>query len=263
MKYTFYPPEYLKNKVDCYTEDRYHPFVQAHDTTIVHFARLTDKTHVCEMVARAQMAILNPSQDSANFQTGRLPTAKDVEVKFSPNYISLEISGPELPNLSFYDLPGVISGTTKDPNDGWVIGLVEELVREYISDESAIVLLAIPLEHDLEHSFTSRLIKEEEANSRCVGILTKPDRMADGTPVSSLIEVLSGDALSCGHGWFVTKQPNQKQQLTHAEARSHEEMFFERQAPWNKELSKFKHRFGGKNIQDALSGLLFEGITSS
>ena len=66
-----------------------------------------DPEEVTERVRRAQIAILNPSAsnplDYLNVDTNALP---DNERQFSLDYISLQISGPGLVDLSFIDLPG-------------------------------------------------------------------------------------------------------------------------------------------------------------
>ena len=68
---------------------------------------ITDKKEVEERIRRAQHAILRPSQKPDVFLTG---SDADLdyrrELTFSKNCVSLEISGPELTDLSFCDLPG-------------------------------------------------------------------------------------------------------------------------------------------------------------
>lgn len=63
-----------------------------------------DKSEVEDRIRRAQRAILNPSKPSRNFLDDN---EEDLaEVSFSTNYISLQISGPGVADLSFVDLPG-------------------------------------------------------------------------------------------------------------------------------------------------------------
>lgn len=92
---------------------------------------LTEKSQVEEALIRAQSAILNPGKDVADFlpendgvlggeseeemrkevREKLMREAQNCEVKFSPNVVLMDITGPELPNLSFIDLPGVIQAT--------------------------------------------------------------------------------------------------------------------------------------------------------
>ena len=98
------------------------------------------------------------------------------QVKFSPNVIRLEISGPFLPNLSFYDLPGVIN-VSDVPEEGYLVDLVKNLVKEYIQADNSINLLTLPMTDDPANSSASKLIRDEKAEARTVGVLTKPDRV--------------------------------------------------------------------------------------
>ncbi len=63
-----------------------------------------DKPLVTERIRRAQCAILNPNTDPDFFLD-----ADDLEerhVSFSSNSVCLEISGKDVDDLSFVDLPG-------------------------------------------------------------------------------------------------------------------------------------------------------------
>lgn len=63
-----------------------------------------DPAEVAERIKRAQRAILNPSSKPRVFLNGGDETAP--EITFSRNCVSLEISGPDVIDLSFVDLPG-------------------------------------------------------------------------------------------------------------------------------------------------------------
>lgn len=67
---------------------------------------IKDKKLVEERIRRAQRAILRPSQDPEMFLSGPDEDPDYRELTFSKNCVSLEISGPELTDLSFCDLPG-------------------------------------------------------------------------------------------------------------------------------------------------------------
>lgn len=90
--------------------------------------KLTDKSQVQDALIRAQSAVLNPSRNwrefvpdyphpypsSTSFSEFKSPPSLgDFQVKFSPNVVCMDITGPDLPNLAFIDLPGVIQSTEK------------------------------------------------------------------------------------------------------------------------------------------------------
>ena len=134
-----------------------------------HFATLTSKAHVEDALHRAQLAILNIGNPHEDYKLG-LPLPRDnLKVKFSPNVIQLDISGPDLPNLSFYDLPGVIN-VSEVAHEEYLVTLLKNLVIEYISTSDSINLLAIPMTDDPANSSASRLIREAKgARDRTIG----------------------------------------------------------------------------------------------
>lgn len=117
----------------------------------------------------AQLATLNPGSDYELYTPGKnASTARSFEVKFSPNVVRLDIIGPNLPNLSFYDLPGVINvADTKE--ELYLIELVVNLVKGYIEADNCIILLALPMTDDVANSRAYGIIKEVEAEYRTLG----------------------------------------------------------------------------------------------
>ena len=84
---------------------------------VVSFATLYSKVDLGPVLQAAQSAILNPQLDPHIFLglSRQDQRVVDPAVKFSPNVITLEIEAPELPELSFYDLPGAIN-VHEDPS---------------------------------------------------------------------------------------------------------------------------------------------------
>jgi hypothetical protein len=65
-----------------------------------------DKAKVEERLRRAQRAILNPGKDVRLYLDGADEDAEDSQASFSKNSICLQITGKDLADLSFVDLPG-------------------------------------------------------------------------------------------------------------------------------------------------------------
>ncbi|KAA8644324.1 hypothetical protein EYZ11_001637 [Aspergillus tanneri] len=223
------------------------------------FVTLSDKCFVQDAIMWAQVAILNPSQPSIDYVPGRNADASmNCQVKFSPNVVRLDISAPSFPNLSFYDLPGVISQAEFD-EERYLVSLVENLAKEYISQENCIVLLTLPMTDDATNSSAARLMRDVRgAKERTLGVLTKPDRVQACESYNQWMEILEGDKFALGHGYYVV-QNNPDPSVDHAQARDEEADFFTRH-PWSTELQAYKDRFGTRNLQSALSMLLLERI---
>ena len=86
------------------------PWVQKSERTSIFFANVQRKEEVEHLLRRAQMAVLNPTKDPLSFMSTDLSLCSPSQ-EFSPNVVRLDISGPGLLNLSFVDLPGIISIT--------------------------------------------------------------------------------------------------------------------------------------------------------
>lgn len=67
-----------------------------------------DKSQVEERIRRAQRAILNPSTPYRRFFEGEDEDPDGHELTFSSNCVSLQISGKDVADLSFCDLPGTL-----------------------------------------------------------------------------------------------------------------------------------------------------------
>ena len=111
---------------------------------------LTDKAAVEPMLRRAQAAVLNPEVEPSKFaslseeelKSGKLPKGLK-SLLFSRNVVCVELKGPELADLSFVDLPGIVQNA--DPE---VVQLVEDLVRSYI-DGNSLILVTLPMSGEL------------------------------------------------------------------------------------------------------------------
>ncbi|KAL4817512.1 P-loop containing nucleoside triphosphate hydrolase protein [Aspergillus spinulosporus] len=208
-----------------------------------HFITITDKTQTAEAIKCAQLAILNPGSTPANYlpsMTGETDP-QDCEVKFSPNIIRLDISAHGFPNLSFYDLPGVINQVESD-KESYLVKLVENLVKDYISQDNCIILLTIPMTDDVMNSSAARIMNDiRGAKKRALGVLTKPDRVQAGDSYTQWIEILEGVKFRLEHDYYVVRN-NPDPSVEHSVARKEEDDFFT-SPPWT-----------------ALSKLLFQQI---
>jgi len=68
-----------------------------------------NKAEVEERIRRAQRAILNPSTPHSEFLDNEDVDPEEHQLSFSTNCVSLQISGRDVADLSFCDLPGEFS----------------------------------------------------------------------------------------------------------------------------------------------------------
>ena len=123
------------------------------------------KAHVEDRIRRAQLAILNPRKNLQKFLDGN-EESETTDLTFSTNCVSLQISGTDVADLSFVDLPGrfvpysmfkysfavlkvrfigLIVSVSKGGHES-DIELVKNLVSSYISKPSCLILLTVTCE---------------------------------------------------------------------------------------------------------------------
>lgn len=96
-----------------------------------------------------------------------------------------------------------------------------------------------------------------------LGVLTKPDRIPDGTQPETLRKLFDGERFTLGHGYFAVRNLGQDQLnegRSHGDARQQEQQFFETDDMWARSLQDHQSRFGTRNLQRYLSGKLAEQI---
>ncbi|GLB38018.1 putative TRAFAC class dynamin-like GTPase superfamily, dynamin Fzo YdjA family protein [Lyophyllum shimeji] len=225
---------------------------------------INKKSEVEERIKRAQWAILNPSlretKGAKHFLTG---DHHGIELSFSSNCVSLQISGPDVADLSFCDLPGLIAGVGMAGNAS-DIDLVKALVSSYIKRPSCIVLLTVACETDFQNQGAQELAKVyDPLGKRTIGVLTKPDRIPAGEE-PHWIALIRNEKEPLDNGWYCVKQPSSAQlkaKITWAEARKSEDEFFASTAAWT-ELDSMYHKYlRTANLVERLSSILSDLIS--
>ncbi|KAJ7483869.1 P-loop containing nucleoside triphosphate hydrolase protein [Mycena galericulata] len=224
---------------------------------------ITDKDAVELMLRRAQLAALIPDADVVRIlkmgleelressQNGKTPS-------FSRNVVCIDLEGPDLTDLQFVDLPGIIQNATA--ND---VRLVEEMVVENIRG-NCLILVAIPMTDDIENQKAMTLAREQDADGiRTIGVLTKPDLISSGSTKARALwlDVIEGRRHKLHHGYYCTRQPDEDERakgMTVPEARKVESDFFARSAGWSTSIEQ--ERFGTDKLISTLSSLLVEII---
>ncbi|KAJ7036791.1 P-loop containing nucleoside triphosphate hydrolase protein [Mycena alexandri] len=223
---------------------------------------IVDKSEVEDRIRRAQLAILNPSKPRRTF----LEDGEDesTEVSFSTNYISLQISGPEIADLSFVDLPGLIASVSSRGGNERDIAMVESLVSSYICKPSCVILLTIACETDFENQGAHNLAKKHDPEGkRTIGVLTKPDRIPRGDE-ESWLPLIRNEQETLKNNWYCVKQPSSqdlKQGMTWEEARAREHEFFSLTPPWSELDPMYQKYLRTSNLVDRLSSILSELIS--
>ncbi|KAG8786770.1 hypothetical protein FRC16_001642, partial [Serendipita sp. 398] len=223
---------------------------------------ITDKAEVQERIRRAQQAILNPSRPSSDFIHAQPLTIGQNEHSFSSDLISVRISGRDVDDLSFVDLPGIIASVRQGGREA-DIREVKDLVMSFITKPSCLILLVVSCETDIENQGARQLAKQVDPNGeRTIPVLTKPDRIATAEH-ATWMRLLENQQEYFKHGWFCVKQSNQQQLddgISWAEARQNEIEFFEHVMPWSGLDDNLRRRLGTRALTHSLGLTLFHLI---
>lgn len=129
---------------------------------------ITDKDEVEDRIRRAQLAILNPSIRAVEFLSSDFPTIRVNERSFSSDLISVRISGRDVDDLSFVDLPGLIA-SVRDGGREEDIEEVRALVTSFVNKPSCLILLVVSCESwltPITHCYTLIVLGSRSRKSR-------------------------------------------------------------------------------------------------
>ncbi|KAG8885743.1 hypothetical protein FRB98_001655 [Tulasnella sp. 332] len=224
---------------------------------------VTDPSLLEDVLRRAQLAILNPSVDHGKFVDFDLsllnalhpPLGSTKQLQFSKNVVCLDLAGESVTDLSFIDLPGIISNVAPGEDRG-NIDLVRNLVTEHIQG-NCLILLTLTMRDDLENQSAAFLAKQVDPKGRrTIGVLTKPDTLQHGEE-GAWLAILEGQRHPLFHGYYMTKQPATRElleKLSWEAAREREKEYFDSTPIWAK--SSATNRLGTANLTKNLSRLL-------
>jgi len=224
---------------------------------------LTDEQELESRLKRAQLAILNPHVGPEKFVDLNLETVTPNEapfggpqLSFSSNVVCVDISSPLVTDLAFIDLPGLIANVTEGEDES-SISLIKDLVQTSIQGNT-LILSTITMRDDIQNQSAAMLARKVDPDgSRTIGVLTKPDSVAE-SELYEWFPVLSGMKHKLQHGYFVTKQPGPDElslNLSFDDARARETEYFSK-APWRDLDTSLRNRVGTQSLTKALSSLL-------
>ncbi|KAH7102133.1 P-loop containing nucleoside triphosphate hydrolase protein [Auriculariales sp. MPI-PUGE-AT-0066] len=223
---------------------------------------LTNPNDVERRLRQAQRALLRPDLVPTLFLTDSdLHIAQGAPPQsFTDDCVSVHIRGPDVTDLHFFDLPGIIVNVQdgQDPGD---IDLVSNMVKRYISKPGCIVLLVVSCETDFENQLAGRIVKEiDPTGKNTVGVLTKPDKTdADQTREVQLIN----QKYPLRSNWYLLKLPSSDQLragISRAEARASADRFFLTNELWRDFVQRNASRVGTANLTEYLAHRLSDQL---
>lgn len=176
----------------------------------------------------------------------------------SRDVLSIEISGPNRPQLTIVDLPGIIH-TESGAQTQADINLVSEICGSYMSDPRTIILAVVTAANDIANQVILKWVRgADKTGTRTMGIITKPDTLYAGSGSEvSFVNLAKNEAFKLELGWHVMRNRGfETQGDSFAERNRVEEAFFN-QGVW-KHLPR--DSVGVTTLRSKLSKLLLDHI---
>lgn len=154
---------------------------------------------------------------------------------FSDDVLKIEICGPDQEHLSVIDVPGIFKKTTEGLTTKSDIGMVRNMVSNYMKNPRAVILAVIPANVDIATQEILEMAAEcDTEGERTLGVLTKPDLVDEGAE-QHVLDLVEGKSHKLKLGWCIVRNRGQKEllELT-ADRNAVERYFFMGQNPWAK-----------------------------
>lgn len=177
---------------------------------------------------------------------------------FSRDVLSIEISGPDRPQLTIVDLPGLIH-TECGAQTQADVDLVSEICDMYMLDPRTIILAVVTAKNDYANQvILKRARHADKDGTRTMGIITKPDMLPAGSESEAgFISLAKNEDINLYLGWHVMRNRGfETRTVTFAERNRAEEAFFD-QGVW-KHLPR--DSVGVTALRSRLSKLLLDHI---
>lgn len=156
---------------------------------------ITDFSELPQLIEKAtDLMGLNATTDSSTTKA------------FTRDVLRVEIAGPDRPQLTLVDLPGLILSANKRQTDADV-ALIHSLVNDYLSEKRTIMLAVISAKDDYANQGILTKCKDVDRDGqRTLGIVTKPDYLKPGSANENLwINLAQNKDIFFQLGWHMLK----------------------------------------------------------
>lgn len=147
---------------------------------------------------------------------------------FARDILSIEIEGPNRPQLTVVNLPSIVQSETKETSQTDV-DMTIEITESYICQPRTICLAVISATNDYTNQPILNKVRQfDPKGERTLGIITKPDRLPPGSDTeNAFLRLAKNEDIFFTLGWHVLKNRSfEEAQLSIQERNSSELMFF-------------------------------------
>ncbi|CRL28200.1 Interferon-induced Mx protein [Penicillium camemberti] len=187
---------------------------------------------------------------------------------FSDDILKVEISGPDKPELTLVDLPGLYtSHSTSQDEQG--IDIVHKITEHYMENKRSIILAVVSAKNDYHNQRVLNMAEKfDGSRERTIGIITQPDILeAHSDEEASWLQILKNEKVPLKLGWHALRNRSFETRKVSDDERDRKEKEFFAQGNWGSipaeymGIDNFRRRLSSillKHIQRNLPGLIVD-----
>jgi GTPase SAR1 family protein len=125
---------------------------------------------------------------------------------FSDDVLLVEISGPDKPELTLVDLPGLYSSTSQDQGQEGIT-IVRDLTEKYMQNSRSIILAVISAKADYHLQEILDIAKKFDSSlERTLGVITHPDTLEERSGLEdNYLRFIQNEKVRLKLGWHVLR----------------------------------------------------------
>lgn len=152
---------------------------------------------------------------------------------FSTDVLRIESTSPTAPNLTLVDLPGLFGASDKNQSDDDA-SLVENLVVSYMKQRRSIILAVVSADNSFANQPVTKFARKiDPSGTRTLGLITKPDRIDQGSESGRYyIELAQNGNVKLTLGWHVLRNKSHTTSDDTPEERDERESDFFSSSAW-------------------------------
>ncbi|OAA72311.1 Dynamin, GTPase domain protein [Cordyceps fumosorosea ARSEF 2679] len=179
---------------------------------------------------------------------------------FSEDILRVEVNGPDRPELTIVDLPGLIHSENKHQSES-DIQLIKNVVQGYMKESRSIILAVVSAKNDYANQIVLKLARDADPRgTRTLGVITKPDTLIPGSGSEGMfVSLAKNQDVEFRLGWHVLRNCDTEAENWTFEQRDAAELEFLSSGAWADLSSK---DLGIKSLRSRLSKVLVRQIAA-
>jgi GTPase SAR1 family protein len=180
---------------------------------------------------------------------------------FSDDVLKVEISGPDKPELTLVDLPGLYHATREGQGPEGIL-VVRSLIEAYMKNTKSIILAVISARSNYVLQPILNLAREHDSKyERTLGIITKPDSLSPNSSEEDFyIKLANNEEIRLELGWHILRNRGSENKDSSNDARDDMEREFFSRGRWATVPREF---VGVETLRPRLSSVLLSHIRGS